>query len=395
MPNARRDARTAVRTAPRDGTQKAMTKLYQQWYNALVAGLRLDPATFQLLQPSTPLGDTSDKLWAYYNSVPPLSLVHNLQINAVNRRYDDYRAVVNVLISQTGDTFRQDVGDCYRSWMTYVSGLRPTPRPADLPDVYLSWATIHCPGAASRGRNDLQAMLDDPVALAQQAVLDRSGFINGVPDFSATIEDLRDAVAQAPSASFSLDSATQSADVSTSWARSEVGGIWDFFSGGGSADWAETQAKAAASHVTISVAFQHALSFPAEPGNWYSSGALAAAYATRDSTMWKPGATPNWSSTFGPNGTMQRFPTMLIVVDGINTTMSSAAGFSSVEEEEIRSEAEAGVFPLFFAEATGGASSSVSFDDDGTMTVTSTSPAGNPVALGAVVAPAGELLAGQ
>jgi hypothetical protein len=279
--------------------------------------------------------------------------------------------------------------------MTYVSGLSPAPKPSDLPDVFFSWATIHCPGSASRGRNDLEAMLDDPIALAQQAVLDRTRFVNGVPDFGATIEDLRDAVAQAPSASFHLDSATQSADTSDSWARTEIGGVWDFFSGGGSGDWAEAQAKAAASHVTISVAFQHALSFPAEPGNWYSSAALASAYATRDNTLWKAGATPNWTSTFGPKGNMQRFLTELIVVDGISTTMSSAAGFTNTEEKEIKSEAEAGIFPFFLAEASGGATSSVSFDDDGTMTLTSTSPAGNPIVLGAVVASAAALLAGE
>jgi hypothetical protein len=303
--------------------------------------------------------------------------------------------VVNVLISQTGDRFRQDLGDCYQSWMTYVSGLSPTPRPSDLPDVFFSWATIHCPGSASRGRNDLEAMLDDPIALAQQAVLDRSRFINGVPDFGASIEDLRDAVAQAPSASFFLDSATQKADTSTSWAGGEVGGFWDFFHGGGSADWSETQAKAVASQLTISVAFQHALSFPAEPGTWYSSAALASAYTTRDNTLWKPGATPNWASTFGPEGNMQRFLTELIVVDGISTTMTSAAGYTSTEEKEIKSDAEAGIFPLFFAEASGGVTSSVSFDDEGSMTVTSTSPAGNPVVLGAVVASAAALLAGE
>jgi hypothetical protein len=390
---ARRETRTGLRTAPRDSTQQAMTTLYRQWYNALVAGLRLDPATFQLLQPSTPLGDTSDQLWAYYNSIPPLSLVNNLPINAVNRFYDGYRAVVNVLISRTGDALREDLGDCYPSWMTYVSGLSPTPRPADLPDMFFSWATIHCARAASRGRDDLEAMLDDPIALAQQAVLDRSRFVNGVPNFSATIEDLRDAVTLAPSASFSFDSAMQSADTSSSWA-SEVGRFWDFFEGGGSGDWSQAQAKAAASHVTVSVAIQHALTFPAEPGGWHSSSTLASAYATRDDTLWKPAVTPNWNSTFGPSGNLRRFLTELVVIDGINATMTSAAGYSSSEEEEIKAAAEAGVFPFFFAEASGGASSSVSFDDDGTMTVTSAGPAGNPLVLGAVVSPAASLLAG-
>jgi hypothetical protein len=394
MPNARRAARSALRTATRD-SQYAMSTLYQQWYNTLVAGLRLDPATFQLVQPSTPLGDTSDQLWAYYNSIPPRSLVNNVQLNPINRFYDAYRAVVNVLISRTGDALRKDLGDCYPGWTTYASGLTPRPKPAALPQVFFSWASIHCPEAASRGRDDFAAMLDDPIALSQQAVLDRSRFVNGVPNFSATIDNLRDAVTRAPSASLSFDSATQSFDVSRCWASGEVGRFCDFFSGGGSGDRSEIQAKAATSHVTLSVAFQHALRFRAEPGTWYSPSTLAAAYATRDSTLWKPAVTPNWSSTFGPTGNMQRFLTELIVVDGITMAMTSAAGYSGGEEEEIKAEAEAGIFPFFLAEASGRIASATSFDATGTMTVTSTSPAGNPVVLGAVVSPAAALFGGR
>lgn len=377
-----------------DTGDQAMTTLYQQWYNAVVAGLRLDAGTFQLIQPNTPVGATSDTLWAYYNSIPPASLLCNFELNGLNRLYDDYAAVVNRLVSQTGDALRVDLGDSYQAWMNYVGGLNPAPQPNDLPNIFFSWATIHAPGVASQGRNDIEAILDDPIALAQQAVTNKAGFINGVPNFTAAIQDLRSSIQRAPAASFSFDSATQSADTTYSWARSTVGGFWDFFTAEGSGNWDKTQSKAASSHLTMAVSFDHALTSPATPGGWYSSAALTAAYGTKDNTMWQPG-TPNWNTTFGPTGSMQRFVTQLIVVDGINLTMTSQGDFDSGEQEEIRTQASAGFFPIFSAQAAGGFRSAVAFDSSGTMTVTGSSPAGNPVVLGVTVASASELLGGQ
>src|SRR5712691_4190455 len=112
---------TRFSDTPGDAGQQAMATLYQQWYNATTTGLRLDPTTFQLLQPNSPLGATSDQLWEYYNAIPPRSLVCNLQISGLNQLYSDYRAVVSVLQSQTGDQFRYDLGDYYDAWITYVS----------------------------------------------------------------------------------------------------------------------------------------------------------------------------------------------------------------------------------------------------------------------------------
>jgi hypothetical protein len=278
--------------------------------------------------------------------------------------------------------------------MNYVGALNPAPNPNDLPNIFFSWATIHAPGVASRGRNDIEAILDDPIALAQQAATNKAGFINGVPNFGATIQDLRDAVPRSAAASFSFDSATQSADTTYSWARSAVGGFWDFFTAEGAGNWDKTQSKAASSHLTMAVSFDHALTFPAAPGGWYSSAALSAAYGTKDNTMWQPG-TPNWNSTFGPTGSMQRFVTQLVVVDGIEMTMTSQGDYDSSEQEEIHAQASAGFFPIFSAQAAGGFDSTVTFDSSGTMTVTGSSPAGNPVVLGATVASASELLGGQ
>jgi hypothetical protein len=377
-----------------DTGDQAMTTLYQQWHNAVVAGLRLDPNTFQLLQPNLPLGDTSDQLWSFFNAVPPHSLVSNYQLNGLSRLYDDYRAVINMLISQTGDRFRADLGADYQPWISYAGGLNPIPKPSDLPDIFFSWATVHAPGIASRGRNDLEAVLDDPVALAQQSVVNQAGFINGVPNFGATVADLQESIIRAPSGSFAFNSSTQSSDTSGTWAKVAAGGFWDFFIADGSGEWAKTQSKAASSPLVISLSFDHVLSFPARPGTWFNSAALSAAFAAKGDTRWKRG-TPNWNTAFGPTGTLQRFLTELVVVDGITMSMTSAADYDISEQEEIQAHAEAGFFPFFQTETSGGCVSSMSFDGGGTMTITAASPVGNPIVLGAVVSPAAAMLRGQ
>lgn len=376
----------AVSVAPAgEAAHEAMSTLYKQWYNASVNGLRLTENTFQLLQPNAPLGATSDQVWMYFNMIPPQSLVGNLDVDGMNQFYSDYRAVVSKLQSSGGDQFRQDTGDYYQPWLTYISEVSPIPAPADLPGVFFSWAMIHAPSVATAGRNDLLAMSNDPIGLAQQAVGNQTGFLKGVPDFGKTIQDLRTALTQGPSATINFDSGTESSDTSKSWANGEIGGFYDFFEAAGEADWQLVQTRTAQSRITAEVHYDHIITFAAQPGDWYSSGAFGIAYQTDDNTVWVPGATPNWDSTFGPSGNMQRFIGSLIVVDGISLTLHADATYTSEQQEQVHTKAEAGFWPFFAAKASGGYESKVTFSDSGQMDISATSPKGNPVVIGANV----------
>jgi hypothetical protein len=372
-------------TATGDAAKEAMETLYKQWYNATVKGLRLTDGTFQLLQPNSPLGATSDQMWAYYNMIPPLSLVGNLDLDGMNQFYSDYRAVISVLRSQGGDQFRQDVGDYYQPWLDYISGLTPMPTSDKLPGIFFNWAQIHAPSVATSGRNDLLAMNNDPIGLAQQAVANQTGFINGVPNFIKTIQDLKSAVTQGPSGTINFDSGTESSDTSKSWAKGEVGGFYDFFEASGEADWERVQTKTAQSRITVEVTYDHVITFGNTPSSWYNSGAMGIGYQTDDNTVWVPGATPNWDSTFGPNGNMQRMVGSLIVVDGISLTLHADAEYHTEEQEQVHAKAEVGFWPFFKAKSSGGYESKVSFTDSGQMDISAKSPKGNPVVIGANV----------
>jgi len=370
--------------------QQAMNTLEAQWYNSMVDGLHLDPSTYLMLQPNTPIGNTSDKVWAYFNSVPPLSLNFNLNSQQFNQFYPTYEAVVNQLKAQTTLRLQRDLADCYPTWMAYVKTLNPLPTPDQLPNTFRSWAMFNCPDHAAQGYTDFQAILHDPVSLAQQYVMNQAGFMNNTPNFSQTIDDLNQAIQIAPAGGFTLDTATASSDVTNTWAKASVSGFYDFFSGSASTDYSSLSAKAASSRVTVDVKFAHVMTFTAAPGLWYNSAALGMAYGTQDNTLWNPG-TPSWATTFGPKGDLQRLLTSLVIVDGITCTITSEASYSTQEQQQINADMSVGIWPFFSLGASGGYSHSAATFDGGKMTVTGSSVGGNPMILGGNVTQVGKL----
>jgi hypothetical protein len=380
-------------TVTTDSGAKAMETLQSQWYNTLVAGLNLDADRFQLAQPTAPLGNTSDLLWSYFNNIPPLSLTGHFATSGGNRFYDAYKAVLSQLSSQGDGSFQKDLGDNYKAWLDYVTKLNPLPKLEDLPETFRSWATITCPSVAQTGASDLAAALIDPIYQAQVAIRNTAGFMNGVPNYSQTIADLRGAIPQASSETVTFDSSTASSDTSHTWAKGEVEGMYEFFSASAGGSYDQVSKKAATSAVTVDASFGHVLTFSAGPGPWYVSSALAAAHATKDNTLWKHG-TPNWASTFADGGNMLRFTTGLIVVDGIDATITSEATYDSSDQQTIKAQASVGVWPFFSFGASGGHSTATSFDSSGRMTVKVVNPPGNPCVLGVNVEPVDTFLGG-
>ncbi len=92
---------------------------------------------------------------------------------------------------------------------------------------------------------------------------------------------------------------------------------------------------------------------------------------------------------------MKRFCSALIVVDGITVNTTSTVNIASADHEQFTAAAQAGIFPFFKAQGSGGWSHDVSFQDDGGLTITSESPTGNPQILGAIVTPIKAVLGGS
>lgn len=398
-------ARMSLR-GPTDPVTQAMQTLNAQWYNAVVSGCKLDPATFQLVQGAAPLGTTSEQLWNIFDVVPPLSVSNYFNPSQNNVFSSDYGAVINNLIPQNSDRFQTDMGDYYSQWTAYLAS---TPTPAmpagGMPELFKNWAAFHMPpNQAQTCYTDYQSVAQGAIPVAVQMWLNAGGGTGGTKAYNSTIADLNQQLQSAQSRSFVVNSSSESSDLSHTWAKAEAGGFYEFFEAGGSSEYDQLTMAMTTAGLTINVSFQKLLTFSAGPLSktstdpilskyqpWYNSAALNVAYQTPDNTVWNH-THPTWNDTFGPTGNMLRTASALVVVDGITIVMTSRAGFSSSQQTQFKAAVEAGFFPFFEASASGGWQHDVSFDAQGSVSVTSTSPAGNPTVLGVIVTPIGGVL---
>lgn len=84
--------------------------------------------------------------------------------------------------------------------------------------------------------------------------------------------------------------------------------------------------------------------------------------------------------------------TKLFLADNINLTMSSTATFSSEEVTKLQTAAEGGFWPFFVAEGSGGSTTTVTHNNDNTITVKTSSPIGVYILLGVATASMNELM---
>ncbi|MCS3532942.1 hypothetical protein [Chryseobacterium sp. JUb7] len=380
--------------------QDAMQTLTQQWYNALVTGLSLSPNNFQLYQGTQPVGTTSEWLWKILDAIPPKSINNSYDPTQSNNFSQNYQAVIANLKPITDNSFQACMGDYYSNWLNYIQSDKCPSNIFDSPDAmtaaFKKWAFIYAPSQMDCSASLIQSFYNDVVTIANNMFASAQKAGKGYA-YNTTIADLNSAIQSAPAKSFGMSSDTESRDVSHTWAEGSTSVLFDIFSFGGGASYDSLSEQATSAGVSIDAKFQHVLTLPGAPlaktstdpilgqyTPWYNSAAFSRAFGTQDNTVWKNGV-PSWATTFGPNGNMQRAATALVIVDGIDITMTSNTSYSSSDQEVIRARASAGFWPFFSANGSGGSETSVSFSDSGAMTVHITSPAGNPQLLGVLV----------
>jgi hypothetical protein len=379
---------------------EAMGTLTEQWYNALVTGLSLNPDNFQLFQGSESIGDTSEFIWNILDAIPPKSINNYYNPNQGNNFSQDYQAVIANLKPISDTSFQTCMGDYYPEWMTY---LKSSDCPSDIFDSadkmssgFKKWAMINAPSQSGCSASLIQSFYNDVVTIANTMYASAQTAGKGYA-YNVTIADLTTAIASAPGKNFTMDSKTESSSVSHTWAEGSTSVLYDIFSFGGGASYDKLTTDATSAGLKIDASFKHVTTLPGGPlakvssdpilskyTPWYNSAAFGRAYGTKDNTVWKNGS-PSWETTFGSDGNMQRVADAIVVVDGIDITITSETSYSSSEQETITGQASAGVGPFFEASGSGGSSTDVSFSDSGAMTVKITSPAGNPQLLGVLV----------
>ena len=196
-------------------------------------------------------------------------------------------------------------------------------------------------------------------------------------------------------------------NVSHTWAKAAAEGLIEAFFIGGEGSYDHTATTLITAGVDIKITFDHIATIPARPLSqgsitagpdtfpaWYVPGAFTDGYNSNNNQVWQDGS-PNWTSFFGPSGAFQRTTQAIIVVDGISITMTSSASFEHDEQTKVEAAFSAGFFPFFGVEGEGGWTKATTNFDQGQVSVSQSSPVGNPQIIGILQIPIENDIAAQ
>lgn len=376
-------------------TPKNFLDLQNGFYNALAQGLgysNQDP--FQVIQPSPPLvGDPDDPtadalLWAYLNNIPVASLTQNTVFSGGNQFLSDYQGVMSAL-QAAPNKFKSTIGQtCFDRYVAARKRNEVGPTPAEFRD----WAMLcdPCSAVATSGASALARADLDPIFAAQNRVSAYKPAGDNPVDFMPGYQKMLALLKAAPSRAFSVSANSWQSDVTRTWTQGSNSGFFGLW--GGSSSTSTLSEKFASSGVGLQASFANVLPFNATPGDWYSSAAFGIAFNNPNKKPWDPEADINWETTFGKSGNMQRFATSLLIANRMEITVQSAAVYNEQEQQEIRNNSGAGMWPFYTQSSSGGSSTSVAFNTSGNMVVQITSKPDVPVIIGCIVLSAGQYL---
>lgn len=396
-----------------------LAQLNAQYYNALCAGLNLSPAEFQLAQGDMVAPQTTPALWDLMNQVPNESVVQYYSGSTIDNFSGEYQSILSDLVIPQQTAFKDALGGSYADWIAewkaYALANFKTIT-ADIPSslneaqvkFFDVWASENLdPGTATQCANLLAAAYDNPVYIAQQLIQNLSEGAE-VP-FTTTQTAMMNQVGAGEARSFSMDSSTQSSDLSNSWAdtSSSDGGTY-FYTSSSTTDATDFTQTFSSAGVTVQTQFDKVATIQVQPLStgtvkdgrtvypaWYYGAALIAAYQDQTGSTWANPA--NWDKFFGPDGALQYVLTALIVVDGITITTTSDATYSQAEQTYANDQSndDYGCWPFYVKrEVSSTTQTNTTFDAEGHMTTVTTSPPGNPVVVGMLVSSVKSLAAG-
>jgi hypothetical protein len=389
-------------------TEDTMANFNKMWYNALADGLGVSKDQFQLAQGATSLGYTSDKIWQIFDAIPPVSANNYFNPAQHNSLAENYGAVINNLIPQNDDSVRKELGNKYNDWIKYQdtdsswTGITIDPEnPKEaLLTVFKNWAIRKLD--TDKFDDAVTVMSQEDIVTVAVAQLKSAKKKYG---YTAGYTDLKDAINKGESKKVELNTKTTSKDTSHSWAKGRVSGGYRFFSADANGHWDKFTQDIETKGINLVVEYQKVGTLVGSPYAiksefnsdlsgympWWNSAALKVAKENNNNKVWKHTA-PSCDNTFGSEGNLRWLTTALIVADGIKTTMTSTVSVAKENRQEVEASVKAGYWPFFKAEAEGGWSHKVNFNDDGTFTVTSSSKEGNPTVIGVLVSPIEKIL---
>lgn len=373
--------------------------LQNGWYNGFIQGMSQNPNSFQIIQPAPPIASgaaANSTLWSYFNNIPPLSLTQQFMASGGNQFYSNYRALMSALMPSRTVNVQQDIGeDNFLNWQKYILSLSTPISMNQLPTLFRNWAMIFAPQVANIGSSDYASILLDPIATAQNelTLIYTTPGINGLPlpyNWSLSYNDMITQLNSSPSRQFTFDSSKMDTNVSKSWTKGGNSGFFGLW--GGSTINTSISQQFASSNVKVTASFDNVFTFSDTPGLWYNSSAMALAFANKTGNPWSSQSSINWDNTFGANGNMQRFAANLIIASGMSVTVTSDASYSSLDQQTITSSGHAGFWPFYSGSSGSSTTNTVTFNQQGQMSITTSSVRGVPIVLGVNVLPVSQFV---
>jgi hypothetical protein len=296
-------------------------------------------------------------LWDYFDAVPPSTPIFDRAVQTWSRFSAQHDVIVNHLGFGEEAVFAAHLGaDVYAKWCEYLGRKTVGARLKELPSVFLNWAMLHSPAAATGGASLLARALlagkNRPPCAGEHGSV-------GPAEFGGGFGELRSKLLS-----------SGEAGVSAQLEISEGDGLF-----GGS-------------HVRVDVKFSGFTVWESKPGPWYNGAAMRTALDNPASPRWGREVGFRWEDFFGPHGRMTRAITALVVVDGINATVESDAVTWPDERAEIERKVSGGVWPFYVTDSASAGESPtnrVEFGRSGGLVFSLVTRPGNPAVIGNVV----------
>lgn len=373
----------------------AIMNLTAGWYSVLTTSLSLDES-FQLMQGNDPLGTTSDELWRVMDIIPPDSCVF---IPTGHSGFsDEYHSVIMNLKAQGSEEFKQILGDSWAEWDSAKGDLLEKHKGNEVA-AFEEWALGSSldPSKASQAKTSLRQKEQDAVSLAVDRWF-KADDPDAMKPYATKIEQVRSQCQSAPSGQANFDSEKTSSNVEKIRIDSSLGISYDLFSFNASGSYDSLTSKVSSSKLTVDVSFDHFFTVDVTPLSsksgghvpWYYGPALDLAYKNNDNNVWKNSA-PTWEDKFGEHGSLRRVVGALVIVDGIQATITSEADLDEDDHKTVEAQLDTGYFPFFQASGKGGWENNIDSSDSGKLVVTTKCKGGNPQILGVNVIPIDEI----
>lgn len=398
-------------------SDNALANLDAQWYNSLVAGFSLSPSEFQVAQGDLLVPEGSKQMWQLMDQIPVDASTQYYTPDSVSTLSSQYRTILSDTKAPATEAFETAMGDSMADWqaaeMTFIIANKPFATPTAMFEAltayFSEWSAVYMdPSVGANCYTLYSAIYDNPIFVGKQLINNLATATGAVPAYNLPYTRLLDEMSVAPTKAVSMNSSTTSSDTSDSWASSSssTGGSY-FYSTSSSSESSDFTQKFASSGVTVATSYAHVMTVPVAPlssgviidttindpsnptghfGPWFYPGALTQAYQNDTADVWSNPAL--WDTFFSDTGSLQYLVTGLIVVDGINQTVTSDATFTNAEQTYAHSEESSGYgcWPYYVSSSSSSTTQTHhSFDDEGHMMVTTTSPVGTLVIVGVLV----------